>query len=91
MRALAEQAKPRVIVLECSAIPDIEYTALVALAAAEQRLRERGVTLWLAGVNPGLRPVLERSPLAARIPVVFFNLHKVLEAWELMPPTENRS
>ncbi len=93
MRALAEQAKPRVIVLECSAIPDIEYTALVALAAAEQRLRERGVTLWLAGVNPGLRPVLERSPLAVAADPsrVFSNLHKVLEAWELMPPTENRS
>ena len=84
MRALAEQANPRVIVLECSGIPDIEYTALVMLAAAEQRLRERGVTLWLAGVNPGLRPVLARSPLASAADPsrLFANLYKVLEAWD---------
>jgi high affinity sulfate transporter 1 len=92
MRALAEQANPRVIVLECSGIPDIEYTALVMLAAAERRLRERGVTLWLAGVNPDLRPVLARSTLAAASPSrLFANLHKVLEAWELMPAAEIRA
>jgi high affinity sulfate transporter 1 len=83
IRALVEQANPRVIVLECSAILDVEYTALVALAAAEQRLRDRGVTLWLAGVNPGVLPVLARSPLAAaQDPArLFANLHKALEAW----------
>jgi SulP family sulfate permease len=90
MRALADQAKPRVIVLECSGIPDIEYTALVTLAAAEQRLRERGVILWLAGVNPDLQPVLARSTLAvASDPSrLFANLHKALEAWERMPVAE---
>jgi SulP family sulfate permease len=84
MRALVAQSNPRVIVLECSAIPDVEYTALVALADAEQRLQERGVTLWLAGVNPGLMPVLARSTLAvAHDPGRLFpNLHKALEAWE---------
>jgi SulP family sulfate permease len=93
MRALADQAKPRVIVLECSGIPDIEYTALVTLAAAEQRLRERGVTLWLAGVNPDLQPVLARSTLAVAADPsrLFANLHKMLEAWELMPAAEIRS
>ncbi len=84
MRMLVEQAQPRVIVLECSAILDVEYTALVALTEAEQRLHERGVDLWLAGVNPGLLPVLARSPLkAAKDPNrLFVNLHKALEAWQ---------
>lgn len=84
MRALMAEANPRVIVLECSGIPDIEYTALVQLAAAEQRLRERGVTLWLAAVNPGVLPVLARSPLevAADPSRVFANLHKALAAWQ---------
>jgi high affinity sulfate transporter 1 len=84
IRALVEQAKPRVIALECSAILDIEYTALVALAEAEQRLSARGVTLWLAGVNPTVLPVLARSPLAAGSDPsrLFANLHQVLEAWE---------
>jgi sulfate permease, SulP family len=84
IRALVEQAKPSVIVLDCSAILDIEYTALVALAAAEQRLQERGVALWLAGVNPGVLPVLARSPLAAASDPtrLFANLEKALDAWQ---------
>jgi MFS superfamily sulfate permease-like transporter len=88
IRPLVEQSKARVVVLECSAVIDIEYTALVALADAERRLGERGVPLWLAGVNPGLLPVLARSPLAAASDPtrLFANLHKVLEAWESGTP-----
>jgi high affinity sulfate transporter 1 len=84
MRALMAEANPRVIVLECSGIPDIEYTALVQLAAAEERLRERGVTLWLAAVNPDVLPVLRRSQLAVAADPsrLFPNLHKALAAWE---------
>jgi MFS superfamily sulfate permease-like transporter len=84
MQELIEQAPPEVIVLECSAIPDIEYTALVMLTEAEQKLRARGATLWLAAVNPGLLPVLARSPLAAASApgCLFANLHEALEAWQ---------
>jgi anti-anti-sigma factor len=91
IRPLVEQSKARVVVLECSAILDIEYTALTALAAAEQRLRERGVALWLAGVNPDVLPVLKRSALAAASDSsrLFADLHQVVEAWERGgPPTE---
>jgi high affinity sulfate transporter 1 len=84
MRALMAETNPRVILLECSGIPDIEYTALVQLAAAEERLRERGVVLWLAAVNPDVLPVLRRSPLAAAADPsrLFPDLHKALAAWE---------
>jgi SulP family sulfate permease len=87
MQALVAQTQPRVIVLECSAIPDIEYTALMMLTEAEQRLRARGVTLWLAAVNPDLLKIIERSPLGEALgrERMFFNLHKVLEAWERLP------
>lgn len=83
MKALMDQYKPRVIVLECSAIPDIEYTALVMLTEAEQNLRARGVTLWLAAVNPDLFKVIERSPLGETLghERMFFNLAKALEAY----------
>jgi MFS superfamily sulfate permease-like transporter len=92
MRTLVQQSNPRVIVLECSGIPDIEYTVLVKLAEAEQRLNERGVTLWLAAVNPGLMPVLARSELVvAKDPSrLFANLHKALEAWERGAGRNNR-
>jgi SulP family sulfate permease len=84
MKTLVAQAQPQVIVLECSAIPDIEYTALVMLAEAEQNLRARGVSLWLAAVNPDLLKIVERSPLGAALgrERMFFNLHKALENWQ---------
>jgi SulP family sulfate permease len=83
IRALVSQAQPKVLVLECSAIPDIEYTALAMLTEAEQNLRARGVTLRLAAVNPDLLKILERSPLGATLgrARMFANLRKALEAW----------
>lgn len=84
MQALIAQTQPEVIVLECSAIPDIEYTALVKLTEAEARFRERGVQLWLAAVNPDLLKILERSPLGAALghERMFFSLARALEAWQ---------
>ena len=87
MQALVAQTEPKVIVLECSAIPDIEYTALVMLTEAEENLRGRGVSLWLAAVNPDLLKLIERSLLGAALghERMFFNLHKALEAWQHSP------
>ena len=84
MQALVAKAKPRVIVLECSAIPDIEYTALVMLTEAEQKQRARSVSLWLAAVNPDLLKMIERTPLGAALghERMFFNLRKALETWQ---------
>jgi high affinity sulfate transporter 1 len=65
MLALVEQHQPRVIILECSAIPDIEYTALNILAENEQKLRQAGIVLWLAGLNPTPLHTIRRSPLGA--------------------------
>jgi len=82
MQALVAQSRPRVIVLECSAIPDIEYTALPMLIEAEQKLRARGIALWLAAINPGLLKTIERTPLCSELGSdrMFFDLHKALEA-----------
>jgi len=84
MQVLISQAAPRVLVLECGAIPDIEYTALVMMTDAEQAMRARGVTLWLAAVNPDLRKVLDRTPLGATLGAqrFFTNLSKAVEAWQ---------
>jgi anti-anti-sigma factor len=74
----------RVIVLDCRAIPDIEYTALMMLVEGERKQRERGVSLWLAGMNPDFEQVIDRSPLG---PILgpgrrFHNLRQALEAFE---------
>ena len=83
MKELVTQTQPRVIVLECSAIPDIEYTALLMLTEAEQAQRARGAAWCLAAVNPDMLKIIERSPLGAAMghERIFVNLYKALEAW----------
>jgi len=82
--ALIDEPNPRVVILECSAIPDFEYTALRALTAAEEKLRERGITLWLAALNPAALTVVERSPLGQALgrERMFFNLRETVKAFE---------
>jgi high affinity sulfate transporter 1 len=64
---LIEQTKPRVVVLDCRAVFDIEYTALKMLIEAEQRLSDAGITLWLAAMNPEMKAVVEKSGLFAKL------------------------
>jgi SulP family sulfate permease len=61
--AIIREFKPKVLVLDCSAIPDFEYTALRMLINAEQNLREAGITLWLAGLTPVALDLVRRSAL----------------------------
>jgi MFS superfamily sulfate permease-like transporter len=84
LRALVDEANPRVVILECSAIPDFEYTALRALIGAEEKLRGGGVALWLAALNPEALKVVERSPLGQALghERMFFNLREAVKAYE---------
>ena len=84
MWPLIEQAKPSVILLDCSAIFDIEYTALKMLAEAEERLRRDGIMLWLAGLNPDVLTVVKRSKLGATLgrDRMFFNRQTAVEHFE---------
>ena len=63
MKPLVDQAKPKVIALDLSGVPDLEYTALKMLTEAEKRQRERGVSLWIVGLNPTVLQMVQRSPL----------------------------
>jgi sulfate permease, SulP family len=63
MWSLIREAKPRVLVLDCSAIPDFEYTALRMLMGGEEKLREAGIELWLAGLTPVALELVRRTSL----------------------------
>jgi anti-anti-sigma factor len=63
MRRLADEANPTVVAIDLSAVPDLEYTALKALVEGERRQRDRGVRVWLVGLNPGVLRVVQKSPL----------------------------
>jgi len=61
MWPLIESARPSVVVIDGSAIVDIEYTALKMLAEAEEKMRADGATLWLAGLNPEVLTMVRNS------------------------------
>jgi high affinity sulfate transporter 1 len=63
MRVSIEEAKPKVIVIDLSGVFDLEYTALKMLIGGEKRWRERGVMLWLVGMNQRVLSVVQRSQL----------------------------
>jgi high affinity sulfate transporter 1 len=81
---LIEELRPRVVVLDCSAVPDIEYTALKMLTEAEEKLRETGIALWLAALNPGPLQVVHRSPLSERLgrERLLFNLEQAVTRYQ---------
>jgi MFS superfamily sulfate permease-like transporter len=60
---LVEETKPRVVAVDLSGVFDLEYTALKALVEGEERLRARGISVWLVGLSPGVLTVIQRSTL----------------------------
>lgn len=92
MWPLVQQAKPSVLVIDCSAIIDIEYTALKMLAEAEERLERDGVTLWLAALNPNVFTTVSRSKLGEKLgrERMLFNLQAAVERYEQMKPAAMR-
>ncbi|MBW8837255.1 MAG: STAS domain-containing protein, partial [Burkholderia sp.] len=84
MYALIHAEHPSVVVLDCSAIPDIEYTALEMLAQADEKLRADGVELWLAALNPEPFAMVNRSRLGQALgrTRIFFSLEMALYKWE---------
>jgi len=84
MRPLISKSGAKVVILEMSAIPDLEYTALRTLTSMEATLRSSGITLWLAGLNPEVLKVIERSPLGETLghARIFANLREAVHIYE---------
>jgi SulP family sulfate permease len=81
--AAIREAGAQVVVLECSAIPNIEYTALDLLSDFEEKLSEAGITLLLAALNPDVLQAVEASALGMRLihERMFFTLQQAVEAY----------
>ena len=84
MQALAKDADPKVVLLDCSAIPGFEYTALKMLVEGEEKQREQGRELWLAALNPEALELVQRTPLAERLgrERMFFTVEQAVAAFE---------
>jgi sulfate permease, SulP family len=85
MWPMVRKATPRVLLIDCSAIPDIEYTALEMLKDGEEKLRQEGVSLWLAALNPKALRVIQRSLLGEVLgrQRMFFNTQQAVEAYQM--------
>ena len=67
MQPLVSEARPDVVAIDLAGVFDLEYTALKMLVAAEGRLRDHGVELWLVGLTPEVYKVIERSSLGVTL------------------------
>jgi len=85
MRELVSQHKPRVVVLDMSRVPDIEYSALQMLIEGEKNTAKDGFTLWLAGLNPDALGVVRRSGLADQLGEdrLLFNAREAIKQFQL--------
>lgn len=86
INALVEQHQPRVVALDLSRVPDLEYSALQMLVEGEKRATERGVTLWLAGLNPGVLETVRHAGLDLRLgrERLLFNARAVIEQYQAL-------
>jgi len=89
LRALVDKEKPRVLVLDCGAIPGFEFTALKMLIEAEERLRADGIALWLAALNPEALEVVRRTALGERLgrERMFFTVEAAVDAFRTRAPS----
>jgi high affinity sulfate transporter 1 len=86
IHGLIEKYQPRVVALDMSRVPDVEYSALQTLLEGEQRATDRGVVLWLVGLNPGVLEVARRAGLADRLgrERMLFNARAAIERYKEM-------
>mgnify|MGYP001764925606 FL=1 len=90
--ALVAQQRPRVLVLDLSRVPDVEYSALQALMEGERRAADLGIDTWLAGLNPGVLEVVRHAGIDQRLgpqrmPV---NAREALTRYEALPPPSDK-
>jgi len=84
--ALVAQHKPRVLAVDMSRVPDIEYSALQMLIASDKRATERGAVIWLVGLNPGALEVVRKAGLDERLgrERMLFNTRAAIERYQAL-------
>ncbi len=82
--ALVRKHQPRVLALDMSRVPDIEYSAMQMLMESEQRATERGAVIWLVGLNPGVLDMVRRAGLDVRLGPerMLFNARAAIEHYQ---------
>jgi sulfate permease, SulP family len=81
IKALIAEHKPRVVALDLSRVPDIEYSALQML---QEGSRRTSVTFWLVGLNPGVLEMVRRAGLDKELGPdrLLFNARTAIERYK---------
>ncbi len=84
IRSLIAEFSPRVLILHLSAVPYMEYTALMMLTKLEEQLSKAGIEISLVAMNPSVLEVIKRSPLWRRLGSdrIFFTLDQAVEHFQ---------
>jgi sulfate permease, SulP family len=87
--ALVTKYQPRVMALDMSRVPDLEYSALQAMIEGEKRLTDRGIVVWLVGLNPGVLEMVRHAGLADRLgrERMLFNARAAIERYKELQVT----
>lgn len=77
------EANPKVLLLDCGATPNFEFTALKMLSDSEANLMKDGIELWLAALTPETLGLIQRSPLGQRLgrERMFFTVRQAVERY----------
>ncbi len=86
IRALVAQHKPRVLALDMSRVPDIEYSALQMMIESDKGATERGAVVWLVGLNPDALEVVRNSGLDRQLgrERMLFNARAAIERYQAL-------
>jgi MFS superfamily sulfate permease-like transporter len=84
IRAYIKQYRPRVVAIDMSRVPDIEYSALQILLDTDRRAAALGVEWWLAALNPAALDVVRKAGLYDQLgrERMLFNARAVIERFE---------
>lgn len=87
IRTLVAQHNPRILALDLSRVPDIEYSALQMLMEGEKRIRERGVTVWVVGMTERVTDMISRSGLRDQIGAerILSNTRAAIHRYQALP------
>jgi MFS superfamily sulfate permease-like transporter len=93
IKALTLEYQPRVLALDFSRVPDIEYSALQMLIESDKRATEQGVVLWLAALNPGVLEVVRRAGFDEQLgrERLLFNARMVIERYQALRAAEDQA
>ena len=88
--ALVAQYKPRVLALDMSRVPDLEYSALQVLIQREKSTTESGVVCWLVGLNPEVLATVRNTDLDERLgrERMMFNARDAIQRYQALQAAE---